>query len=130
MTVICLRYSCVRQEISTNLHYAFCLHSVEAKLTNGVTAILITAPDGELLGVRVEWSIKPEYLGCLFITLRVELNHGQVGRDISVDDRTSDFNNDQLNCNTQYTPRLRAVITESQIDKTVSGDPLLYRGKL
>ena len=43
--------------------------------------MLITALDGELLGIRVEWSIKPEYLGCQFTTLRVELNNDEVGKD-------------------------------------------------
>ena len=39
-----------------------------ADLTNGVTAILNAAPDGELLGIRVEWRIKPQFLGCQFAT--------------------------------------------------------------
>ena len=95
--------------------------------------MLITAPDGELLGIRVEWRIKTQYLGCQFTTLKVELNSGQVGRDISVDDRTVDFNNDELDCNTQYTLRVRAVITESEdtvvITKIDHGTPLPYRGK-
>ena len=88
--------------------------------------MLITDPDGELLGIRVEWRIKTQYLGCQLISLRVELNSGQVGRNISVDDRTADFNNEQLDCNTQYTPRLIAVIThlESNILTTESGDPI------
>ena len=71
--------------------------------------MLITAPDGELLGIRVEWRIKPQYLGCQFTTLRVELSPGQVGRDISVTDRTADFNNEQLDCNTQYTPKVHVI---------------------
>ena len=75
-----------------------------------VTAMLITASDGELLGIRVEWRIKPQFLSCQFTTLRVELNPGQVGKDISVNDRTADFSNEQLDCNTQYTPILSAVI--------------------
>ena len=92
--------------------------------------MLITAPGGELLGIRVEWTIKPQYLSCQFTTLRVELNSGQVGRDISVTNRTADFNNEQLDCNTQYTPTVRAVINNYHyISKTDSGDPLFYRGK-
>ena len=93
--------------------------------------MLITAPDGELLGIRVEWRIKSQYLGCQFTTLRVELNPGQVGRDISVNDRTVDFSNEQLDCNTQYTPRVRAVIMilSYRLSKTDLGDPLFYRGK-
>ena len=46
-----------------------------ANLTNGVTAMVITAPDGELLGIRVMWRIKSEYLGCHFTTLRAELQY-------------------------------------------------------
>ena len=94
--------------------------------------MLITAHDGELLGIRVEWRIKPQYLGCRFTTLRVQLNSGQVGRDISVDDRTADFNNEQLDCNTQYTPTVRAMISEFRninISKRDHGTPLPYRGK-
>ena len=52
-----------------------------------------------------------ENLGCQFTTLRVRLRPGQVGRDISVNDRIVDFNNEQLDCNTQYTLRVRAMIT-------------------
>ena len=93
--------------------------------------MLITALDGELLGIRVEWRIKPQYLGCQFNTLRVELNHGQVGRDLSVDDRTADFSNEQLHCNIQYTPRVRAMFTESHfsISNSDDGTPLPYSGK-
>ena len=45
--------------------------------------MLITASDGELLGIRVIWRIKSEYLGCQFTTLRVELNNSEAGKDIS-----------------------------------------------
>ena len=93
------------------LYYAFCYTvGSGANVTNGVTAMLITAPGGELLDIRVEWSIKSEYLGYQFTTIRVELNPGQVGRDICVHDSTVDFNDEQLDCNTQYTPKVRAVI--------------------
>ena len=96
--------------------------------------MLITASDGELLGIRVEWSIKDQYLSCQFDTLRVELNSGQVGKDISVDDRLADFNNEQLDCNTQYIPRVKAVITlttstVSVISQTDDGASLIYGGK-
>ena len=108
--------------------------NTSANLTDRVTAMLITASDGELLGIRVEWRIKPQYLSCQFNTLRVELNRGQVGKDISVDDRTADFNNEQLDCNTQYTPRVRAVITlttstVSVISQTDDGASLFYGDK-
>ena len=46
----------------------------------GVNAMLLSAPDGELLGIRVEWRIKPQYFGCQFTTLRVELNDNEVGK--------------------------------------------------
>ena len=36
--------------------------AVSANLTNGVTAMVNTASDGELLGIRVTWRIKSEYL--------------------------------------------------------------------
>ena len=91
--------------------------------------MLITAPGGELLGIRVEWRIKPQFLICQFTTLRVELSHGQIGKDISVDDRTVDFSNEQLDCNTQYTPRVRGVITVTTVAVTDDGASLFYRGK-
>ena len=106
------------------------LVDASANLTNGVTAMLNTAPDGELLGIRVEWRIKAQYLGCRFTTLRIELKPGQVGRDISVNDTTVDFNNEQLDCNTQYTPKMRAVTQRLTASKTESGDPLFYSGKI
>ena len=52
-----------------------------------------TAPDGELLGIRVTWRIKSEYSGCQFTSLRVELNNGEVGKDISdLTDGVANFN--------------------------------------
>ena len=104
-------------------------------MTYGINATLNTASDGQFLfGIRVEWKIKSEYLGCQFTTLRVELNPGQDGRDISVSERTVDFNNEQLDCNTHYTPRMRAVITVKAntvniISKTEDGASLFYGGK-
>ena len=89
--------------------------------------MLITAPDGELLGIRVEWRIKPEYLGCQFTTLRVELNNGLFGKDINVNDSVASFPSDHLQCNTQYRPRIRAVI--SQTRKDYHGALLFYSGK-
>ena len=65
--------------------------------------MVITAPDGELLGIRVMWRIKSEYLGCHFTTLRVKLyiNSGhqqaaEISKDISVSNRTADFVNEQF----------------------------------
>ena len=85
---------------------------VSANLTNGVTAVLIKAPDGELLGIRVTWRINSEYLDCQFTALRVELYisgpEAEVGKDISVSNRTVDFSSDHLDCNERYTPRVRA----------------------
>ena len=91
--------------------------------------MLITAPDKELLGIRVEWSIKPEYLGCQYTTLRVELNYGEHGKDISGSERVKDFSSDLLGYNRQYTPRVRAVV--SQISRSdYHGAPLFYRGEI
>ena len=92
--------------------------------------MLITAPDGELLGIRVEWSIKPEYLHCRFTTLRVELNNGEVGKDINVNDMFKNFSSvDHLVCNRQYTPRVIAVfLGMSRSD--YGAPPLYYRGKI
>ena len=109
-----------------------------ATMTNGVTTTLITASGGELLGIRVEWSIKPELLGCHFTDdSRVELNSGRVVRDIGVDitDGTADFSNEMLDCNTQYTPTVVALMVlnpdppNSRVSKTESGASLFYRGK-
>ena len=107
---------------------------VSANLTNGVTAVLIKAPDGELLGIRVMWRIKSEYLDCQFTSLRVELYisgpEAEVGKDISVSDRTVDFSSDHLDCNEEYTPRMRAVHDSSGIfitQITDNGIPVVYR---
>ena len=107
---------------------------VSANLTNGVTAVLIKAPDGELLGIRVTWTIKSEYLDCQFTTLRVELYISdpvaEVGEDISVSNRTADFSSEHLDCNKEYTPRVRAVHDSSGIfitPITDNGIPVVYR---
>ena len=90
---------------------------------------MLTAPDGELLGIRVEWRIKPEYLGCQFTTLRVELNNNEVGKDISVNEGFKDFSSaDRLDCNTPYRPRVRVVLPG--ISRSDYGAPLFYSGKI
>ena len=91
--------------------------------------MLNTTPDGELLGIRVMWRIKTEYLGCQFTTLRVELNDNEIGRDISDrrTDKTADFIKEHLDCNREYRPRVRAVLSRMYgiID---NGIPLFYGG--
>ena len=96
--------------------------------------MLIKAPGGELLGIRVTWRIKSEYLGCGFTTLRVELYISgpvaEVGKDISVSDRTIDFSSDHFDCNERYTPRVRAVHDSSGIFTIPTADngiPVVYR---
>ena len=94
-------------------------------LTTGIRVELITVNDGgSLLGIRVLWTIKSEYLNCQFSNLRVELNPGQHSRDITVNDRSADFYN--LTCNEQYTPRVTAVVSGIQIQDI--GHRLLYGG--
>ena len=106
---------------------------VSANLTNGVTAVLIKAHDGELLGIRVTWIIKSEYLDCQFTALRVELYISgpvEVGKDIRVSNRTADFSSEHLDCNEEYTPRLRAAHDSSGIfitQITDNGIPVVYR---
>ena len=102
-----------------------------ATLTNGVTATLISASDGELLGIRVEWSIKSEFRGCEYRSLRVQLNE-LVSRDINATDRRAVFSKEQLDCNTQYTPTMIASVAtapDAVISRTDYGASLLYRGK-
>ena len=89
-----------------------------------------TAPDGELLGIRVTWRIKSEYSGCQFTSLRVELNN-EVGKDISdLTDGVANFNNKQLDCNRLYTSRVRATHV-SPVFTTITDDgtPVHYRSK-
>ena len=107
---------------------------VSANLTNGVTAMVNTAPGGELLGIRVTWRIKSEYLDCQFTSLKVELYisgpEAEVGKDISVSDETADFFNEQLNCNALYMPRVRVVYVNMYIvTVTDNGIPVIYGGK-
>ena len=61
-----------------------------------------------LLGIRVLWTIKSEYLNCQFSSLSVELNSGERRRDITVNDSSADFYNPV--CNRQYAPRVRGII--------------------
>ena len=68
------------------------------------------------------------YLGCQFTTLRVELKYGEHGKDISGSEKVKDFSSDLLGCNRQYTPRVRAVI--SQISRSDYGALLYYRGEI
>ena len=92
--------------------------------------MLNTAPDGELLGIRVTWRIKSEYLGCQFTSLRVELNNNEVGKDISITDGIADFNNEQLDCNRLYTPRVRAThVSPYSTTITDDGIPVHYSNK-
>ena len=97
-------------------------------MTNGVSATLFTASDGEL-GIRVMWSIKHEHLDCQFVTLRVELNN-EVGKDISVHETFKDFSeaHGDLDCNRQYTPRVTASF--SGLSKSDFGAMLFYRSKM
>ena len=80
-----------------------------------------------LLGIRVMWSIKPEYLSCQFASLEVELNIDELGKDINVTDRSADFFSDCLDCNRQYRPRVKAVLSE--MITTDDGTPAFYGGK-
>ena len=94
-------------------------------MTNGVGAELITATDGvSLHGIRVLWTIKSEYLNCQFSSLRVELNPGELGKDITVNDNSAEFLN--LHCNRQYTPRVRATVRGIEVKD--DGTKLLYGG--
>ena len=93
--------------------------------------MLITGSDGEFLGIRVMWSIKPEYLNCQFSILRVELNDNEVGKDISVNEAFKDFSEagDHLDCNRQYTPRVKATSSGVPRDRIESGAALFYASK-
>ena len=97
-------------------------------LTTGVHAELITGNDGvSLLGIRVMWTIKSEYLNCHFSNLRVELNPGQHSRDVTVNDSSADFRN--IDCNEQYTPRVTAdAVSEIGIQVQDTGDNLFFAG--
>ena len=89
---------------------------------------MIIGADGvSLLGIRVVWSIKPEYLSCQFASLKVELNFGELGKDINVTDRSADFFSNRLDCNRQYRPRVRANL--SGRFKTDDGISVFYGGK-
>lgn len=101
-------------------------------LTTGIRSELIIANDGvSLLGIRVLWTVKPEYSRCYFTQMRVELYPGPHTIIISevstadVHDSSADFLN--IDCNREYTPRVVAVISENhQIQDT--GDALFYGG--
>ena len=89
---------------------------------------MIIGADGvSLLGIRVMWSIKPEYLGCQFTTLRVELNVGEFVKDINATDRSANFFSNRLDCNRQYRPRVRAILSGRY--RTDDGISVFYGGK-
>ena len=89
--------------------------------------MIISADGVSLLGIRMMWSIKPEYLDCQFTTLRAELNNGELGKDINATDRSADFFSNRLDCNRQYRPRVRAIL--SGRFKTDDGISVFYGGK-
>ena len=79
-----------------------------------------------LLGIRVSWTIKSEYLNCRFSILNVSLNDDQdmINRGITVNDSSVDFFN--LDCNEQYTPRVTAKVSRTERGDT--GDSIFYGG--
>ena len=79
-----------------------------------------------LLGIRVNWTIKSEYLNCQFSSLRVELNSGERTKDITVNDTSADFYN--LDCNRQYTPKVRG--TSGGISSSDIGNMVFFGSKL
>ena len=79
-----------------------------------------------LLGIRVLWTIKSQYLNCQFTSLRVELNSGERGRDITVNDSSADLYN--LVCNRQYTPKVRG--TSGGISSSDTGNLVFFGSKL
>ena len=93
--------------------------------------MLIKALDEELIGIRVTWSIKTAYSGCVFTLLRVELNNDEVGKDINdITDGVANFNHEQLDCNRFYTPRVRAThVSPAFTTITDNGIPVHYSSK-
>ena len=77
-----------------------------------------------LVGIRVNWTIKSEHLNCLFTSLTVYLLPGGHFRDITVNDSSADFYN--LDCNTEYTPRVRVAFMGTSLQDV--GDSLFYGG--
>ena len=107
--------------------FGIVLHLASGDFTHGTSAELITANDGvSLLGIRVLWTIKSEYLNCQFTFLRVELNSGEHGRDITVNDSSADFSN--LNCNRQYIPKVRGA--SGGISSSGIGNIVFFGSKL
>ena len=95
------------------------------ELTNGVSAELIIANDGVTLhGIRVSWTIKSKYSNCIYVSPRVDLNSGEVGKDITFSDNSAEFLN--LDCNRQYTPRVGATVSHTYISD--NGNQLFYGG--
>ena len=51
-------------------------------------------------------------------------------RDIDITDTIADFNNEQLDCNVEYIPRVRAVLSGNiAVDKSDDSIAVFYRGK-
>ena len=102
-----------------------------------VSAELITADDGvTLLGIRVNWTINSTYSVCNISSLKVELNSGESTRklkNITVNESGSSLDFINLDCNTQYTPRLISNISLTSSDCVtfgivVNGTQILFGG--
>ena len=99
--------------------------------TNGVSAELITkSGDGvTLCGIRVSWMIKSEYSSCQQMTLRVELNHGEFYKEITINDSSVEFY-EELLCNRHYRPSVKAAFPMHMFTVEDSNTSLFYGGKM
>ena len=97
---------------------------------NGVSAELITdSVDGvTLCGIRVSWMIKSEYSSCQWMTLRVELNHGEFYKEVTVNDSLAEFYKKFL-CNRHYRPSVKATLPMFTVEDN-SNTSLFYGGKM
>ena len=108
--------------VSESMYNDICC-KVDVLTVNGVSAELITDSGDRvtLHGIRVLWMIKSEYSSCQLMTLRVELNHGE----ITVNDSSAEFY-EELPCNRHYRPSVKATMFTVEDSNT----SLFYGGNL
>lgn len=88
------------------------LYHAERRLTTGVNAQLVTDTDGvTLIGIRVFWTVKPQYITCQYRNLRTHLFtspnvHGIYSMILAHGTSSHVYNDGDLLCNEHYQTRI------------------------
>ena len=88
------------------------LYLAERRLTTGVNAQLVTDTDGvTLIGIRVFWTVKPQYITCQYRNLRTHLFtspnvHELYSMILAHGTSSHVYNDGDLLCNEHYQTRI------------------------